>query len=120
VQFVARLRNIAQHQRLPLTSSGVRAWRDDQGQLKVEQFLVLDRKALLRYQWKDLARDHVEELSEDPRLAPVVTEYATLIRRFADWLAGAFVRANLEDFEELFRLHERLGPANALFRERRV
>ena len=59
-------------------------------------------------------------MTEDPRLTPIVADYSGEMLRFTDWLLASFVNANLAHIEELASLHERLGPANALFREPRV
>ncbi len=106
--FMFALRHAAQHQRIPMTSGGIRGWRDEKsGRLESEAYFFLVLADLRRLNWKRApeGRAYLDALSEDPRLDTLVDVFTDELIAFAMWFRTYFQHVYRQEFEQLERLN---------------
>ena len=105
--FVFGLRHLAQHQRIPLTTSGTRGWRDEAGRLVSEDYFMVILDGVRRLDWSRDKRGaaYLQTLTEDPRLNHLISTFTTELLRFAFWFKAEFARVYAKELRELEELH---------------
>jgi hypothetical protein len=86
--FVFGLRNLAQHDIIPLTSSQASAQRNPDGNFTLTHSIILDSEALLGLEWDKRhrsGRQYLDELGHDPDLRKVIESFTHDAVTFTAW-----------------------------------
>lgn len=106
--FMFGLRNATQHERIPMTSSGVKGWRDkDSESLVAEAYFFLVVKDLQEFDWSrsPAGLEYLNSLTDNPRLDEVAAEFTSKLLEFAEWFRDAFLRFHRKELSELEQLN---------------
>jgi hypothetical protein len=108
--FMFGLRHATQHERVPLTWSGMHGWRDERGELVAEDFFALSLDDLRSLNW-NRTRDkgaYLDSLAEDPRLDSLLSEFTSELWQFSKWFEQELRRVYREELEEVEALNAEL------------
>jgi hypothetical protein len=118
IAFVYGLRNLAQHDTIPLTFNREEWRRNPDGSTTWTASIILNRDALLRLDWGEeatkgtkqppenrLGREYLDHLGHDPDLRQVIREFSPAAVRFTAW----FFDHMADDFGLLPPEHQRLA-----------
>jgi hypothetical protein len=108
-RFVAELRNVVQHARLPVIRAGMFMETDETGEQRSTVEFVLSRTALEAEDWTGPAKSFVADLPGDVRLDQLVDDYATLVQNFSRWFIGALSAQFGEELAEVNQVRRRLA-----------
>ena len=86
--FVFGLRNIAQHDTIPLAWSHSSARRNPDGTFTLTESMTLIREALLKLDWSrgQLGRKYLDELEHDPDLREIIERFSSVAMTFTAWV----------------------------------
>lgn len=113
--FMFGLRNAAQHERIPMMSSVVKASRDqDSGRLLAKPYFFLVVKDLQGLDWSrsTAGLEYLNSLTDSPRLDGLVAEFTSKLVRFESWFSDAFERFHREavsEFDQLILKRNEVG-----------
>lgn len=107
--FMFGLRNVAQHQRIPLTTSSRKGWRDETGRMISEDYFTVVLDAVRAHNWRSNPDGYayLESLTEDPRLDVIIPAFTMELLRFAAWFMDELRRVYQQELKELEELHLR-------------